>query len=137
MTLTHGLWAAAAYKSLGQPGWLKAAFWAMFPDLFWGIPAVLVWLVLRFPIPHDWSDTPVWLYHLHGTSHSLVITLLAIFVTIVILKKFPREMLAWPIFHILLDLPGHTRFQTPFWYPLSRQTFGGLFNETRKIRVTT
>lgn len=70
---------------------------------------------------------PAWCFVLYDLSHSLLIALL--FCLLVFWKSRPLAfvMLAWP-FHIMLDIPFHTRhyFPTKFFYPLSDFFYDGI-----------
>lgn len=63
--------------------------------------------------------------HYYVLTHSLVV-LLAAAVLLWFLRKRSWIWLCLPwALHILMDIPTHVRFQTPFLYPLSRWTFQG------------
>ncbi len=70
---------------------------------------------------------PAWCFLLYDLGHSLLI---AVPVVLFVSWKRPGPafaMLAWP-FHILLDIPFHTRhyFPTKFLYPLSDYYLDGI-----------
>jgi len=129
---THGLLAFSIYQPFKKYNWKKAVWWAIFPDFFWGIPFALYLFISNTSIPHDFNQTPSWFYMLYGLSHSFVMAFIAILIVYFFIKKFSYEMLAWPLLHIVLDIPGHTHFQTPFLYPLSDFSIHGLFSWTDK-----
>lgn len=126
--VAHGLWAITIYKPIKKTNWKLAVFWSIFPDLIWGIPFIPYLLIFQQPIPADFSNAVWWLYHLYGLSHSLIIAGISIAGATLVLKKITREMLTWPLLHILLDIPGHTSFKTPFLYPISDFTIPGPFS---------
>ncbi len=151
--LSHGLWAAAgAHGSsrLGSsnkrvhPWW--AFFWGMFPDLFaFTVPFIaLLWNILTGgmavgdwprpeqgepPTAHQWPGLLL-ASTLYQYSHSLIIVLIVAVALLLYCylrkKRFPLEMLGWPL-HILLDIPTHTYqfFPTPALWPLSQWKFDG------------
>ncbi|KKP62770.1 MAG: hypothetical protein UR56_C0005G0016 [Candidatus Roizmanbacteria bacterium GW2011_GWC2_34_23] len=131
-TWTHGLLAFSIYQPFKKYNWKKAVWWAIFPDLFWGIPLAIYLLISHASIPNDFNQAPSWFYTLYGSSHSFVIAFIVIWIVYYITKKFHSEMLAWPFLHILMDIPGHTYFQTPFLYPLSNFSIHGFFSWTDK-----
>ncbi len=126
-TWAHGLLAFSIYRPFKKLSWKKAVWWAMFPDFIWLIPLGIYLLFNRGVSITDLSHAPGFFYHLYGVGHSLILSFLVIALVRYKTKKFPHEMLAWPFIHILMDIPGHTRFLTPFLYPVSKFTVHGLF----------
>src|SRR5207302_5316844 len=59
-------------------------------------------------------------------THSLVIFAAAFLLATMLRRRPPLPMLAWGL-HVLVDIPGHQRFLTPFLYPLSDVRFYGLW----------
>jgi len=127
-TWTHGLLTFAIFQPIHGLDWKKAVWWAIFPDLFWAIPLGIYLLMFHIPIPHEFNQAPSWFYILYGLGHSFVISGLSITVVYWWKKKFSFEMLAWPLLHIIPDVPGHTHFQTPFLFSLSNYSIHGLFS---------
>ncbi len=127
-TWAHGLLAYSLYRPFKKLNWKKAVWWAMFPDLVWLIPLGVYLLINKGVSITDLSHAPGFFYHLYGVSHSFIISFAIIGVVRAWTKKFPVEMLAWPFLHILMDIPGHIRFLTPFLYPVSPFAFHGLFD---------
>lgn len=123
--VAHGLWGAALtpQKYFRQIKW--AIFWSIFPDILWGSLTVPYWLI-RGSFPTDWFDSPWWFYHLYGFGHSFIIWGGAFIISFLVLKRPYWPILFW-LLHILVDIPGHTHFLTPFLYPLSKYAFPGLF----------
>ncbi len=70
---------------------------------------------------------PAWCFALYDLSHSLLIALLVWALIFWKRKDIAPAMLAWP-FHIILDIPFHTRhyFPTKFFYPLSDYFYDGI-----------
>lgn len=124
--IAHGLWGVALTpkKQLRQIKW--SVFWSIFPDLIWGSLTLPYWIFNKFRFPGDWDASPWWFYHLYGFGHSVIIWG-STFIFVSVLSKKWRWLLLFWLFHILVDIPGHTLFQTPFLYPLSTNTFSGLF----------
>lgn len=127
-TWAHGLLAFSLYRPFKKLSWKKAVWWAMFPDFVWLIPLGIYLLIHRNVTITDLSHAPGYFYDLYGASHSLVISFTVIALVRLKTKKFPTEMLAWPFIHILMDIPGHVRFLTPFLYPFSRYAIHGIFD---------
>lgn len=124
--VAHGLWGAALTpkKHFRQIKW--AVFWSVFPDIFWGV-AFVPWLVLqRWQIPADWLQAPGWFYLLYGMSHSLLVWTFVSGI-LMIIGKWQWPILFW-LFHILVDIPGHTHYQTPFLFPFSGYKLPGIFD---------
>ncbi|MCR4329408.1 MAG: hypothetical protein NUV65_02580 [Candidatus Roizmanbacteria bacterium] len=129
----HALLAYAVYKPIPRLNWKKAVWWAIFPDFVWAIPLAIYLILTKSAVPTDYSNGPLWMYHLYASTHSFIISFSIIGVVYILKRKFPFEMLAWPLMHILMDLPGHTHFQTPFLYPLSHYSIRGLFSWTDPV----
>lgn len=124
--VAHGLWGAALTpkKHFSQIKW--SVFWSIFPDIFWGT-AFVPWLILqRWQIPSDWSQAPNWFYLLYGISHSLLVWVFVSTILIVV-RRWHWTILFWSL-HILLDIPGHTQYQTPFLFPFSEYKVPGIFD---------
>ncbi len=128
--VAHGLWAAAVSKPWPKLNWKKSVFWSVFPDLVWGIPLVGYLILFRQPIPHEFSEAPWWFYHLYGVGHSLVTAVGVVAIWWLVHRRVFYEMLFWPLGHVLVDIPGHTHFRTPFLYPFSKYSLPGLFSWT-------
>jgi len=129
-TWGHGLLAFSIYQPFKKYNWKKAVWWAIFPDFFWEIPYGIYFLISHTSIPNDFNQAPLWFYMLYGLTHSFIVISIIIVIVYYLTKKFPYEMLAWPLLHIVPDIPGHTHFQTPFLYPLSNFSIHGFFSWT-------
>lgn len=124
--VAHGLWGAALTpkKHFSQIKW--SVFWSVFPDLLWGVAVVPYFIFHNFRFATDWNSAPQWFYFLYGLGHSLIIWSI-ISILLLLLKKWHWSMLFW-ILHILVDIPGHTHFQTPFLFPISNIILTGYFS---------
>lgn len=127
-TWTHGLLAYAVFRPFKHVNAKMAAWWAMFPDVVWLIPLGIYILFNFSKTPRGITHAAPFITDLYGVSHSFIVSFAVIGIVYLVKKKFPYEMLAWPFFHILMDIPGHEHFQTPFLYPLSDFKVQGLFN---------
>lgn len=141
--VSHAGWGYAALRWRGQ----KTAWWGALagaaPDLLTFVPPMVervsehgweglshrgprnpgVWRTGGPPLPQDLVDV----YNTYYVyTHSLVV--LALVLAAVCL--FRRRQFLWfgipYALHILMDIPTHERFQTPFLYPLSLWTFEGV-----------
>lgn len=124
--VAHGLWGVALTpkKHFSQMKW--AVFWSVFPDIVWGV-VFAPWLFLqRWQVPADWPQAPGWFYFLYGTGHSLLVWI-GVSVVLLVVGKWRWPLLFW-LLHILIDIPGHTRYQTPFLFPLSGYKIPGIFS---------
>lgn len=121
----HALWGVALTPKSKANELKWAVFWSVFSDLIWLI-FLLPYLILVGAIPDDFSSSPWWFYHLYGLGHSMVVWGIINFV-LVALRKWRWYLLFW-LFHILVDIPGHIRFATPFLYPLSSLRLNGWFS---------
>ncbi|MDD5645149.1 MAG: hypothetical protein PHO00_06865 [bacterium] len=124
---SHGLWGYALFGRRGL-GWL-ACFFGVFPDLVsFGILTVINITngSFQFGKP-DPAVIPTWTFISYDWSHSLVIALITVFIVWKFNKLIAFTMLAW-IFHILLDIPTHSKefFPTKFLWPLSDIAFNGI-----------
>jgi hypothetical protein len=70
---------------------------------------------------------PGWCFLLYDLSHSILIAGLVTLLVFWLKRPLAFAMLAWP-FHIVLDIPFHTRhyFPTKFFYPLSDYFYDGM-----------
>ena len=124
--VAHGLWGVALTpkKHFHQIKW--AVFWSVFPDL----PFLAVFIPYSIWnslfVFSDWSELPKIIFYIYGISHSLIIWGIVTTV-LLIFKKWNWPILFW-LLHILVDIPGHTVFQTPFLFPISDFKFSGLFS---------
>lgn len=114
--VAHGLWGVALTPVKKHNQTYEATFWSIFPDLLWGV-ATVPYLLFR-DFGSDWASSPSWFYHLYGFGHSVIIWL-AMSGVLFAIGKFRWPMFFW-LFHIVIDIIGHTHFSTPFLYPLSR-----------------
>lgn len=125
--LAHGLWGAALTprKQFKSIKW--SIFWSVFPDLVWGSLTLPYWIFNKFRFPGDWDTSPWWFYHLYGFGHSVIIWGSVFIIFSALSKKWRWPLLFW-LFHILVDIPGHTSFQTPFLFPISNFKLTGYFS---------
>ncbi|MDA3786338.1 MAG: hypothetical protein PF568_05580 [Deltaproteobacteria bacterium] len=123
---SHSLW---GYGLFGRHRpWLAMAFGAM-PDLVsFGAFAVIRLVNGNYVAGKPSLEIiPAWCFLLYDLSHSLLIDLLACLLVFWQNRALAFVMLAWP-FHILLDIPFHTRhyFPTKFFYPLTDYFYDGI-----------
>lgn len=122
----HGFWSYILFHNTKKP-WI-AVFFGLLPDLTsWFIFAIYNIMTKGHLGEPNVANIPDWTFRLYNISHSLIIALVVIGVVYIILKKMPWYMLAWP-FHIIVDVPTHTRsfLPTPFLWPLSNWSFPGI-----------
>ena len=74
----------------------------------------------------DWSDLPKTIFYIYGITHSLLIWGI-VAIVLLLSKKWHWPIIFW-LFHILVDIPGHTSFQTPFLFPVSEMALRGIFS---------
>jgi hypothetical protein len=148
--ISHGLWAAAAYKGVNKKraderkfSVRLAAFFGIFPDLFaFGVSFIYMFYSIAIG-KHSFSDFPrpeniepagrdtLWIFNLshslYDWSHSLIIFALVFLVVYLIRRRPAWELCAW-LLHILMDVPTHTYlfFPTPLFWPLSHYYFSGI-----------
>lgn len=139
--VSHAAWGYALLHGRGRSwAWAGAAAGAA-PDLLFFIPSRVEQIIGKGTLaltlgsePGIWrSDGPplppelVEAYSRYYTkTHSLVILALACLL-VLILKRRSYLWLALPYaFHILLDIPTHERYLTPFLYPIREWTVQGL-----------
>lgn len=123
---SHTLW---GYGFFGrQKPWLAMAFGAM-PDMVsFGVFAIIRFANGDYVHGKPPLDIiPGWCFVLYDLSHSLFISMLVLVFVLWKRAELGLAMLAWP-FHILLDIPFHTRhyFPTKFFYPLSDYFYDGI-----------
>lgn len=138
---SHALWGYAALRWRGP----RSARWGLLigaaPDLlYFGADllrrAVLYgWAGVRFfphgdptiwrrdgpPMPQDLLDAYEFSY---VWTHSFVVLGTLAVVWLILRSRAPWLFLAWGL-HILMDMPTHERYLTPFLFPLSRWTVEG------------
>lgn len=108
---SHTLW---GYGLFGQKRpWLAMAMGAM-PDMISFGAFALLRLVNGDYVPGkpDLEIIPAWCIVLYDLSHSLLISLLVVALVHRLWPGPAFAMLAWP-FHIMLDIPFHTRHYFP------------------------
>ena len=141
--VSHAGWGYAALRWRGRRTARWGALAGAAPDLLAFVPPMVVrmsahgwagfsrgapqspnvWRAGGPPLPQEWAD--IYNYY-YVYTHSLVILGLVLGVLYLIRR---REFLWFGIpyaLHILMDIPTHERFQTPFLYPLSRWTVQGI-----------
>ncbi len=126
-TLAHGLWGAALVPKQNKNWLIKAVIFSMLPDLIW-LPFMGTYLLFtKNPIPHGWTDAPIWFFQIYSLAHSLVVWLTVFVLSSFVLKRIQWAQLFW-LLHILIDIPGHTHFTTAFLYPISTYQYHGHFS---------
>ena len=123
---SHGLWGYGLFGQRGL-GWLALLF-GMAPDLVsFGVLTIVKLIdgTYQFGKP-DLAMIPAWAFIAYDCSHSLIVACLAIIIVWYFNKNVAFAMLAW-VFHILLDIPFHSKefFPTKFLWPLSEFSFDG------------
>ncbi|MCX6023023.1 MAG: hypothetical protein NTZ05_15105, partial [Chloroflexi bacterium] len=117
-TLAHGIWSALAFTGQSRPRTAWAVLWGTAPDL---VPSTA--LVLMAPLYGFQRSTFGAFYPF---THSLVFFGITVLIAGLVLRSIPWVMFPWAL-HILVDIPGHQRFLTPFLFPLSDFRFMGLW----------
>jgi hypothetical protein len=140
-TLSHALWGYASMRWRGP----RTARWSLLtgsaPDLIFGATSVVgrlltygwgglgpqgerdprIWLRDGPPMPadlvEDYERYYVW-------SHSLFLLLGVAVIWIVLRRRPPWLLLPW-LLHVLMDIPAHERYLTPFLHPFSDWRFEG------------
>ncbi|MCX6023449.1 MAG: hypothetical protein NTZ05_17310 [Chloroflexi bacterium] len=64
--------------------------------------------------------------NVYPLTHSLVLFAAAFLAVALLRRAAPLPMFAWGL-HVLVDIPGHQRFLTPFLFPLSDFRVMGLW----------
>lgn len=129
--VAHALWATAVgrtWNGRGRTRFKVARFvaWTMFPDLFAFTPMAIavIWNRLsgasRLPHVHTVAG-----FNLYELSHSFVVFFLVFAAASLLLRRPVWEMLGWAL-HIAIDIPTHSRYTTPFLWPLSDYRFRGV-----------
>lgn len=138
--LSHAGWGYVSLRWRGERDARIGALCGAAPDLIAFAPSMTYHLLhggLRGPRPeHDpnfWRTAgplpPEMQYvydHYYRYSHSLIV-LAAVAAALWLARK--RSWLWYCVpyaLHILMDIPTHVRFQTPFLYPLSSWTYQGV-----------
>jgi hypothetical protein len=141
-TFSHALWGYASVRWRGP----RTARWALLtgsaPDLIFGAVSITgrfltkgweglrpagerdprIWLRDGPPMPADLLED----YHNYYVwSHSLVLLAVLGIAWYAIRRRPPWLLLPWTL-HIVMDIPAHERYLTPFLYPLSNWTFEGI-----------
>ena len=127
--IAHGLWGAAlAPKNTRNQKWFnQSIIFSVAPDFIWLIFLIPYLIITKNQIPTGWNYAPKWFFELYGLTHSIIIWLAVFIGSSFIFKKLQWPELFW-LFHILLDIPGHTHFTTPFLFPISDFRYKGLFS---------
>lgn len=113
----HAIWSAVAYSGQPRRRAVSGILWGVLPDL---IPASAS--VALIPVM---GISRTGFAAVYPFTHSLVIFAVAFGLTALVRRAVPWPMLAWAL-HILVDIPGHQRFLTPFLFPLSDyRIYGG------------
>ena len=128
-TLSHYLWAVIIYWYLQKPRkWLLGLSGAL-PDLLsFGLLFVMVFFTGTFEPggPPSLESIPAFIFTLYDITHSLIPIGLVTLGLWIWKRKYVYLTFGW-IFHILCDIPTHTReyFPTPFLWPISSFTING------------
>jgi len=124
--VSHGLWSYIFFHRIKTP--LLAVCFGLLPDtaswVIYGLYRVFTGGPYGKPIL---GQIPDWTYTLYDISHSLVVAITVILIVLVILRRVPIYMFAWPI-AIVMDLLTHRRefLPTPFLWPISDWKFPGI-----------
>jgi hypothetical protein len=123
----HGLWSYIFFHRIKKVKY--AVLFGLLPDsLSW-----LIYLIynvinngLRFGHP-VLERIPNWVFFLYGISHSLIVFAAVALLLLLILKRIPVYVFAWPI-AIIIDVFTHKAdfLPTPFLWPLSSYAFNGI-----------
>jgi hypothetical protein len=141
-TLSHALWGYASLRWRGPRSARWGILTGMAPDLIFGVVAAAgrvaehgwaglkpvgmgrdphIWLADGPPMPPDlveaYDKYYVW-------SHTLVPVLVLALVWYLVRRRPPWLLVPWAL-HIVMDIPAHERYLTPFLYPLSNWTVQG------------
>lgn len=123
---SHTLW---GYGLFGRKRPGLAMFFGAMPDLISFGAFTLIRLLQNQYVPGKppLEVIPSWCFLFYDIGHSLLIALLSLLLVYCKNRSFAFAMLAWP-FHILLDIPFHTKdyFPTKLLYPLSDFSFNGI-----------
>ncbi len=137
--LSHAGWGYASLRWRGKKQAWLGAFAGAAPDLLTFTPSTISrWIYQGRPFSSAQQSPTFWrepgplppelqsIYdHYYVFTHSLVI-LLGVIGLFWLFRKRDWMWLGIPYgLHIILDIPTHVRFQTPFLYPISRWTFQG------------
>ncbi len=126
--IAHGIYNIALQKTIKKSQKTReevliAFWWGIMPDLLaFGIPFSLA--IFSGSIDHHAKLAGFDIAQaVYPYTHSLIIFCAVMFGVYVIRRKWYLPMLGWG-FHILLDIPFHTRdfFPTPFLFPVSSYT---------------
>ena len=129
--IAHSLWATAIGKTWNRRARTRLrlawfVFWTMFPDLFSFAPMVVAGLSAKLSgatqIRHVHSILGIGLYSL---SHSFVVFAAAFALVSLVSRRPVWAMLGWAL-HIAIDIPTHSRYTTPFLWPVSHYRFTGI-----------
>ncbi len=127
--LAHYLWTYAIARFARIKKAKTTGLFGILPDLMsFGILVAFLLIMGQFEFgkPHTHAIPP-YVYHLYDWTHSLVVFGAAMMAVLLITKQLYMPMLGWGI-HILIDIPTHSSrfFPTPFLWPFSDFTFGGI-----------
>lgn len=113
-TLAHGLWTYALSRTRQRSPWKLLVFFGILPDLLW-LPTILLGRL-------GFNNTLFII--LYNISHSLVVWILVTLIISAVRGRFFWATWPWAL-HILIDIPGHPDFHTPFLWPVSSWTIAG------------
>ena len=132
-TFSHSLW---GYGLFGQRHPFPATWFGAMPDLISFGALMVIRLINGSYVPGKppLEIIPPWCFLLYDLGHSLLIAALVITLVWRYRPGLVVPMLAWP-FHILLDIPFHTRhyFPTKLFYPISDWFVDGIAWSTPQV----
>ena len=121
----HAAWSYIVFHRIKKP--FLAIFFGLLPDLASWFIFLIYNLIsgISFGRP-DLATIPPWVHTLYGISHSLIVVAVIFLIILLLFRKIPFYLLAWPL-HILCDIPTHSRdfLPTPFLWPISAWKFPG------------
>jgi len=123
---SHAAW---GYGLFGQRRPCLAVAIGAMPDVMsFGIFFIIQVVTGEYKFGKPQLDTiPAWTFVMYDITHSLLIAVIAVVVVTAWRRDLGFVMLAWP-FHILLDIPFHTKefFPTKFLWPASDFVIDGV-----------
>ena len=124
--ISHGLWSYIFFHWIKRP--LLAVCFGLLPDtLSWGVYGIYRFIAYGGFGKPILDQIPEWTFALYNITHSLVVVAAVILLVLVLLRRVPVYIFAWPI-AIVMDLLTHTTtfLPTPFLWPLTDWKFAGI-----------
>lgn len=121
---SHGLWAFLIFRKYEWKHF--GIFFAVLPDLLFGIPALILFVLGRQPVYTFFSESSL-IYKLYYLFHSPLTMILCLFISSLFLGRFFYPLFfGWGL-HIVVDLLTHQSIvpSRPF-YPISSFEVRGL-----------